>query len=163
MVPPREFASVLEQVHEATLATVRPDGWPQATVVSFVNEDDRVWFECLKTSQKSKNHALDSRVSLTVMIPYLPWGDIWGFSFSGHARMLTTAEELSKVKARWLARFPYMSEVLDHNLPDFNFYEVRPETVVRMDYRRGLGQGNKPRRFGPEGKLLSQQNVAGEG
>ncbi len=49
-----------------TLATVRPDGWPQATTVGFAHEGLTLYFLCGPDSQKAANLARDGRVSLTV-------------------------------------------------------------------------------------------------
>ena len=48
------------------IATLRPDGWPQATTVGYVYEDLTLWFLCGLESQKAKNLALDNRVSITI-------------------------------------------------------------------------------------------------
>jgi nitroimidazol reductase NimA-like FMN-containing flavoprotein (pyridoxamine 5'-phosphate oxidase superfamily) len=49
-----------------TVATLRPDGWPQATTVGYVNEGLTLYFLCGLDSQKAKNLARDDRVSLTI-------------------------------------------------------------------------------------------------
>ncbi len=54
------------QSRSVSLATVRPDGWPQATTVGYVNEDLALYFLCSKDSQKAANLTRDSRVSLTI-------------------------------------------------------------------------------------------------
>lgn len=36
-----------------TIATLRPDGWPQATVVGYVNEGLALYFLCGLDSQKA--------------------------------------------------------------------------------------------------------------
>ena len=48
------------------LATLRPDGWPQATTVGYVNEGLTLYFLCGLDSQKSRNLARDDRLSLTI-------------------------------------------------------------------------------------------------
>ena len=49
-----------------TIATVRPDGWPQATVVGYANEGFRLYFLIYRKSQKFENIALNNRVAITV-------------------------------------------------------------------------------------------------
>lgn len=48
-----------------TVATLRPDGWPQATTVGYANEGLTLYFLCGPDSQKATNLARDDRVSLT--------------------------------------------------------------------------------------------------
>ncbi len=145
MTQAEDLSYVLREVKEGTLATVRADGWPQATIVSFVTDGASVWFDCHKGSQKASNLARDDRVSMTVMVPYLPWGDIRAFSLAGHARLLSAPEEIEAVLRRWLLRFPHMDKVVVANGADFLFYELRPEQIEPMDYLKGLGHGKNPR------------------
>src|SRR5690348_16774736 len=49
-----------------SLATLRPDGWPQATTVGYVNKGLTLYFLCGPDSQKAQNLAKDDRVSLTI-------------------------------------------------------------------------------------------------
>jgi hypothetical protein len=45
-----------------TVATLRSDGWPQATTVGFAHEDLALYFLCGAESQKAKNLAEAERV-----------------------------------------------------------------------------------------------------
>jgi len=49
-----------------TVATLRPDGWPQATTIGYMNEGVALCFLCGLDSQKAKNLARDDRISLTI-------------------------------------------------------------------------------------------------
>lgn len=140
-----ELAAVLSEAIDGTLATLRPDGWPQATVISFVADGETLWFDCLKSSQKAFNLALDPRVSMTVMIPYVGWGDIYGYSLAGRVRLLSAVDEIESVTRLWRAKFPYMKRVLTANSDDFVFFELKPELAERMDFQKGLGHGHTPR------------------
>ncbi len=42
-----------------TIATLRPDGWPQATTVAYANEGLTIYFVCGPDSQKATNLARD--------------------------------------------------------------------------------------------------------
>ena len=140
-----ELATVLSEAKDGTLATLRPDGWPQATIISFVADGETLWFDCLKSSQKADNLALDPRVSMTVMIPYVGWGDIYGFSLTGRVRRLSAVDEIDAVIRLWRAKFPYMNRVLTANSDDFVFFELKTERAERMDFKKGLGHGHTPR------------------
>ena len=60
----RKILKLLDQHRLMTLATNRPDGWPQATV-GYVKDGLTLYFLCSLKSQKAANLARDSRVSLT--------------------------------------------------------------------------------------------------
>ncbi len=47
-----------------TLATLRPDGWPQTTSVGYANDGLTLYFLCGKESQKAANLARDEPVTL---------------------------------------------------------------------------------------------------
>src|SRR5215467_9362515 len=60
-----KILELLDQHRLMTIATNRPDGWPQATTVGYVNDGLTIYFLCSPQSQKAANLARDSRVSLT--------------------------------------------------------------------------------------------------
>src|SRR4030065_216925 len=61
-----KILALLDQHRIMTIATLRPDGWPQATTVGYVNEGLTLYFLCGLDSQKAANLARDDRVSLTI-------------------------------------------------------------------------------------------------
>ncbi|MBT9476913.1 pyridoxamine 5'-phosphate oxidase family protein, partial [Polaromonas sp.] len=62
----QKILALLDQHRIMTVATLRPDGWPQATTVGYVNEGLTLYFLCGLDSQKAKNLAQDDRLSLTI-------------------------------------------------------------------------------------------------
>ena len=57
---------ILNEHRIMTIATVRPDGWPQATIVGYANEGLLLYFLVYRTSQKFANIAADSRIAIAV-------------------------------------------------------------------------------------------------
>ena len=51
----QKILALLDQHRIMTVATLRPDGWPQATTVGYVNEGMTLYFLCGLDSQKAKN------------------------------------------------------------------------------------------------------------
>jgi nitroimidazol reductase NimA-like FMN-containing flavoprotein (pyridoxamine 5'-phosphate oxidase superfamily) len=47
----------LDQHRVLTIATLRPDGWPQATTVVYANEGLTIYFVCDPGSQSYKSSA----------------------------------------------------------------------------------------------------------
>ena len=60
----RKMLTRLDQHRTMTIATLRPDDWPQATTVGYANEGLTLYFLCGPNSQKAGNLARDDRVSL---------------------------------------------------------------------------------------------------
>ena len=58
----RKILALLDQHRIMTVATLRPDGWPQATTVGYVNEGLVIYFLCGLNSQKAQNLARDDRL-----------------------------------------------------------------------------------------------------
>jgi general stress protein 26 len=85
----QEIISILDDANDMTIATVREDGYPQATTVSYVNDGLAIYFGCAAESQKAKNIARSAKVSLTVNLPYASWNEIRGLSIGGKAEAVT--------------------------------------------------------------------------
>lgn len=134
-----KMLSILEQGREATLATLRPDGWPQATVINYVNDDKRLYFDCLVASQKALNIAQDDRISLALIVPYDASGPILGLSLTGHAKLVDAPADRAQVISLWKVRYPYMRERLEQDLCEFAFYAITPTAISFPDYAAGLG------------------------
>ena len=66
-----EILSTLKSTREMTIATVRPDGYPQATTVNYVSDGLAIYFGCAADSQKARNIACNGKVSLTVTLSSL--------------------------------------------------------------------------------------------
>ena len=57
---------ILDSNRMMTIATVRPDGWPQATIVGYANAALRLYFLVYRTSQKFSNIMGDPRVAVSI-------------------------------------------------------------------------------------------------
>ena len=55
-----EILSVLKGASDMTIATIRPDGYPQATTVSYVSDGLTIYFGCAAESQKAE-HSLQQQ------------------------------------------------------------------------------------------------------
>ena len=57
---------ILDAHRVMTIATLRPDGWPQATIVGYANDGLAVYFLVARTSQKLMNIQFDDRIAIAV-------------------------------------------------------------------------------------------------
>ena len=57
----KEILSILDDANDMTIATVREDGYPRATTVSYVDDGLTIYFDCAANSQKAKNLARTAR------------------------------------------------------------------------------------------------------
>jgi len=70
---PQSHADLLERPLFAHLATIRPDGSPQSSVMWFAWDGRRVRFSHTSTRQKYRNLLFDGRVSFHVQDPENPY------------------------------------------------------------------------------------------
>ena len=105
----QEILSILDDASDMTIATVREDGYPQATTVSYVNNGLNIYFGCAANSQKAKNIDRDSKVSLTVDLPYTSWNDIRGLSIGGRAERITNPQEVAQASQLMFEKFPQIA------------------------------------------------------
>jgi len=57
---------ILDAHRIMSIATVRPDGWPQNTVVGYANDGLLLYFMISRASQKFANIQKDERVAIAV-------------------------------------------------------------------------------------------------
>ena len=132
--------ATLDAADDLTIATVRADGFPQATTVSFVNDGDVIYFGTSGQSQKAQNITRDNRVSVTINPTYKSWSDIKGLSLGGRARRVSSPEELRKVFALMAEKFPQITQyVQPQSGEDLALYRIDPEVISILDYTRGFG------------------------
>ena len=131
---------VLDAAQDLTLATIRPDGYPQATTVSFAHEDMLLYVGIGRRSQKAENIRRNDKVSLTVNLPYSDWRQIRGVSMSAQAEILDDPEQAARARACLERRF---REVAEWGGPDMAaevaFLRIRPHMVSVIDYSKGFG------------------------
>lgn len=92
-----KILELLDRHRVMTLATLRPDGWPQATTVGYVNDGLNLYFLCGLDSQKAANLARDDRVSLTIDDDPAQIMQIAGLSMAAHAERVSDRREAEKV------------------------------------------------------------------
>src|ERR1051325_3877378 len=88
--------ALLDQHRIMTIATLRPDGWPQATTVGYANEGLTLYFLCGSESQKAANLARDDRVSLTIDHDTSDLMAITGLSMAARAQPVADPAEAEK-------------------------------------------------------------------
>lgn len=137
----RKILSLLDQHRIMTIATLRPDGWPQATTVGYVNEGLTLYFLCGLESQKAANLAHDDRVSLTIDHDTSDLMAITGLSMAAHARAVTDRAEAQRIIQMLPLKYPEVHEPpLPMPSPDeVRIFRVLPTVISVLDYSQGFG------------------------
>ena len=135
-----QIISIIDDVDDMTIATVREDGYPHATTVSYMNDGMVIYFMTPSDSQKTRNLAKEGKVSLTITRPYESWNEIEGISMGGVASSVTDPAEQEKVGRLLLKKFPEAANYEpDDNTVGVAFFRIEPTVVSLLDYRKGFG------------------------
>jgi len=140
----RTITQFLDTHRIMSLATLRPDGWPQATTVGYVNEGLSIYFLCGLESQKAHNLAHDDRVSLTINDDPEDVMQITGLSLSGHAATVASPEDAARLIAMMPPRYPDSPPLpMPMPTPDqIHIFRVTPSFISVLDYRKGFGHAD---------------------
>lgn len=130
--------NLMRRLKYMTLATVRPDGFPQATKVAFANEGIALYFCCDSASQKAKNLRKNDKVSATIDRESRDWSKIKGLSLGGHAQLLKGKREREHAYEVLVRKFPEMTDYQPGD-PAMAFVRVHPSVISLLDYTQGFG------------------------
>ena len=136
-----KILSILDANRTMTIATLRPDGWPQATKVGFASEDLVIHFLCAPESQKAANLAYDNRVSLTIDDNCDQVMQLTGLSMAAHAEHVEDPAEAAKLMASLIAKYPPQDSLPEPMPPSDSAYIIRvvPTVISLLDYTKGFG------------------------
>ena len=130
---------ILNDATDMTLATIRPDGFPQATTVAFVRDGLTLYMGCGADSQKAANIERNPKISAAVDGETEEWGAITGLSLGGTAERVTDAEELDKIGKLLVAKFPQIANMEPLEPGDVAFFRIIPLVFSVLDYTKGFG------------------------
>jgi nitroimidazol reductase NimA-like FMN-containing flavoprotein (pyridoxamine 5'-phosphate oxidase superfamily) len=138
----QKILSLLQEHRIMTIATLRPDGWPQATTVGYTNEGLTLWFLCGQQSQKAANLALDNRVSITIDHDTADIMSISGLSMAARAHRVSDRAEAEMVLAMLPPKYPDASPLPPSiKMPgpeEVAIFRVVPEIISLIDYTKGF-------------------------
>ncbi len=137
----RKILALLDQHRIMTIATLRPDGWPQATTVGYANDGLTLYFLCGLDSQKAANLARDDRVSLAIDHDTPDIMAITGLSMAARVQAVTDLAEAERILALLMSKYPEQAD-LPGPLPgpdEVRIFRVTPTVISVLDYSKGFG------------------------
>jgi general stress protein 26 len=139
--PNKDFIlRVIDEAQDLTLATVRPDGFPQATAVSFAHEGLTIYVGIGGHCQKAENIRANNKVALSITLPYRQWNEIRGLSMSALAEVLSAPEDIAKAKDCLLQRFPQVADWVGPDMAaEIALLRITPQVISVLDYTKGFG------------------------
>jgi nitroimidazol reductase NimA-like FMN-containing flavoprotein (pyridoxamine 5'-phosphate oxidase superfamily) len=138
----RQIVDLLNQHRIMTIATNRPDGWPQATVVSYANDGLIIYCRISRDSQKCANIARDPRVSLAIAKDYPQPLQIRGLSIAAHVVEVTDRGERDHAAEVLLQRYPEYKVLPRLDPAAVPTFRLTPEFVSILDYSKGFGHSD---------------------
>ena len=135
----QEAAQILNMHRIMSVSTVRPDGWPQTTIVGYANQGFTIYFLVSRASQKFANIQRDDRISIAVGEEPRDLREIKAVYAGAHAAEVTDPGERDHAWRLLMERHP--------NLADYVLPEPSEAAVMRaeckyvsvLDYSKGLG------------------------
>lgn len=100
----KKQVQILNARHFATVATVMPDGSPEATVVWIETDGTHIYFNTAFPRLKALNLERDPRVAITVFDPKHPYRDV--LAVRGRAELIREGanEHIDKLSRMYTAR-----------------------------------------------------------
>lgn len=120
-------------------ATVRPDGYPQVTTVTYANDGLDLYFACDVASQKLRNIAKARKVSLAIDRDCPDWNRIKGLSMAATASVLKEPKAIKRALRLLGQKFPQMAALSAEDLAGTALVKVVPKVISVVDYTRGFG------------------------
>jgi len=140
-----QVRAFLAERHILTLATVGPDGRPQAADLYYAEADDlTLYFVSAPSSRHVANLAPNPRVAATIHADSIQWRDIRGLQLEGTCTRVAAAER-ADAWARYMAKFPFVlaDAALARALQKVDVYRITPQWLRWIDNTARLGHNQE--------------------
>lgn len=121
------------------ISTLRPDGWPQTTVVGYANRGFDLFFLIYRASQKFTNIKRDDRISIAIAAEPRDMEQLSAVYAAAHAREITDPDERQEA---WRLLMERHSNLAGFQIPDESeavFMCATCKYVSVLDYSQGPG------------------------
>lgn len=133
---------ILDDNRLMAIATLRPDSWPQATMVSYANEDILIYFIVSRQSQKFANIEADNRVSIVIGHDFHDPATIRAVSIAARASEVRDSKQKERAVKLLLERHPGLRR-LKRPAPEHSvIMRANPEIITVLDYSKGFGHSD---------------------
>lgn len=121
------------------IATLRPDGWPQTTMVSYASEDILIYFIVSRLSQKFANIERDDRVSLVIGRDFHDPETIRAVSIAARASEVRDPKQRERAVKLLLDRHPGLRRLERPEPGHSAVMRANPQIITILDYSKGFG------------------------
>lgn len=138
----QKAVDILNRYRLMAIATLRPDGWPQATMVSYANEGLLLYFVVSRASQKYANIERDSRVSIVVGRDFDDPAQIKALSIAANASEVRDPKQRERAIQLILERHPNLARLGRPDLEHSAVMRAYCSIVTILDYSKGFGHAD---------------------
>lgn len=138
----QKAVDILDRHRLMTIATLRADGWPQATMVSYANEGLLLYFVVSRASQKYANIVRDSRVSIVVGRDFDDPADIKALSVAANASEVRDPVQREHAIDLVLERHPALARLGRPDPEHSAVIRAYCSIVTILDYSKGFGHSD---------------------
>ena len=134
-----KILDVLSAHHMMALATIRPDGYPQATIVNYVHDGLTLYFASDAASQKAGNIKRNNKVSVVIANQTEDFYKLSALSLSGLATRLSE-KDAAPIALSLFRRLPQSKRYVPEDPRQLAFFSVTPVAIALVDYASGFGK-----------------------
>jgi len=130
---------ILNRHRAMAISTVRPDGWPQTTIVGYVNQGFDIFFLIFRSGQKFANIQHDDRIAVAVGAEPTELRNLQAVYAGGHAQEVTDPAEREEV---WRLLMERSSNLAGFKMPEAQgaaFMKFTCRYVSVLDFSQGIG------------------------
>jgi nitroimidazol reductase NimA-like FMN-containing flavoprotein (pyridoxamine 5'-phosphate oxidase superfamily) len=124
------------------ISTIRPDGWPQTTMVGYAHDGLLIYFIISRQSQKFANIERDDRVSIAVGQDFHRPDTITGLSMAARASEVRDPKQRQEATKLMLERRPGLKKLQPPDPEHSAVMRAYPSIVTVLDYSKGFGHAD---------------------
>lgn len=133
---------ILDACQLMTISTLRPDGWPQSTIVGYANDQLTLYFMIFRTSQKFANIANDNRVSVAVGREPQDISEAKAVFAGCRAAEVTDPVERARAWDLLTRRHPNLKDAEQPDYTTAALMRANCQHISVLDYTLGLGHAD---------------------
>lgn len=134
-----EAIRILNAHGTMAISTVRPDGWPQTTVVGYANRGFDIVFMIFRSGQKYANIQHDDRISIAVASEATNIDELQAVYAGAHATEITEEAERQEAWKQLLQRHANLAGFKMPEGSEAVFMRAKCQYVSVLDYTQGIG------------------------
>lgn len=132
----------LESHRLMAISTVRPDGWPQTTLVTYANDGLLIYFVISRSSQKFANIANDQRVAIAIGKDVESPMDIKELAIAAIASEVTDPKQCDCAIDLLVKRRASLRTLARPDLSKAAVMRAAPRVITISDYGKGFGHAD---------------------